>query len=144
MVIPDKFWIVLDQNSKIGTLRACESGYEFFDNRTNETIVLETFEQFSTIDKADIEKNIFCVDGYPTRYTSGIIVEHDTLPLFKKTETTKTIQAAGYYIIKTDKVGWGVWDCPTIKTLEKREYRGPYKTEWEMNLALKHYKSLST
>lgn len=140
VVIPDKFWIVTDQHGKVGTLRACDVGYEFFDNRTNETRVLESFDDFQTEDKASIETEIFTVNGFPTRYKKGVVVEHDKLPLFKKSATSKTVQAAGFYAIKTDTAGWLNWSCPKVETLEKHPYYGPFRSEWEVNLEIAKHK----
>ena len=52
----------------------------------------------------------------------------------------KTIFVAGYYILKYDGMGWQHAFCPKLETLDKYEHRGPYPTEWDMNLNLKKAK----
>lgn len=142
VVIPEKLWIVTDKHGKVGTLRACEAGYEFFDNRTSQKQILDSFDQFQEASKQEVEtSDLFHVNGFPTRFKTGVIVENDDLPLFKKTETSNTIQAAGFFCVKTEKVGWGGWSCPTLKTLAKNDWRGPFRSEWEMNLELAKLKN---
>jgi len=141
VVIPDKFWIVTDKYGKVGTLRACDDGFEFFDNRNNKTTILESFDEFEQADKQQIETDMFTVNGFPTRYKKGVVVEHEKLPLFKKSESSKTIQAAGFYAIKTDTAGWLNWSCPKIETLEKHPYSGPFMSEWEANHEIQRLKN---
>jgi hypothetical protein len=37
-------------------------------------------------------------------------------------------------------MGWQHAFCPKLETLDKYEHRGPYLTEWDMNLNLKKAK----
>lgn len=53
------------------------------------------------------------------------------LPLYTKLEASKSFFCAGYYIISFS----GAWVknfCPKLLTLDRNEYRGPFKTEEEM------------
>ena len=62
------------------------------------------------------------------------------LPLFTKSNASKSLYCAGYYIIKFNK-GWVKSFCPKVITLERNEYKGPFKTEFEMKQVLANAKS---
>lgn len=57
------------------------------------------------------------------------------LPLFTKSEKSKSAYCAGYYIIKFDK-GWVKSLCPKLITVERYEFKGPFKNELEMRQEL--------
>jgi hypothetical protein len=57
------------------------------------------------------------------------------LPLFTKSSKSKSLYCAGYYTIKFEK-GWVKSFCPKLITIERYEYRGPFKTELEMRTEL--------
>ena len=62
------------------------------------------------------------------------------LPLFTKSNASKSLYCAGYYIIKFDK-GWVKSHCPKLITIERYPYKGPFKTEFEMKQVLANAKS---
>ena len=62
------------------------------------------------------------------------------LPLFTKSNASKSLYCAGYYVIKFNK-GWVKSFCPKVITLERNEYKGPFKTEFEMKQVLSNVKS---
>ena len=57
------------------------------------------------------------------------------LPLFTKSEKSKSIYCAGYYIIKFNK-GWVKSFCPKLITIERYKSKGPFKTDIEMRQQL--------
>jgi hypothetical protein len=57
------------------------------------------------------------------------------LPLFTKSKKSKSAYCAGYYIIRFDK-GWVKSFCPKLITIERYEFKGPFKTEIEMRSEL--------
>ena len=57
------------------------------------------------------------------------------LPLFTKSSDSKSLYCAGYYVIKFDK-GRVKSFCPKLITLQRYEYKGPFKTEFEMKQVL--------
>jgi len=139
-VISDKFWIVLNNNNKIGTVRFINDGkYEFFDQRSETKTLLENFDELFKVQDARRDHNLLNedtnVNGYPTGFNKPIPADHPSIPAFKKTANANTLFAAGYYIIQFKR--WLPSFAPKVATLEKYPYRGPYMTEWEMNLELK-------
>jgi hypothetical protein len=57
------------------------------------------------------------------------------LPLFTKSEKSKSLYAAGYYVIQFEK-GWVKSFCPKLITVERYVTKGPFKTELEMRQEL--------
>ena len=80
--------------------------------------------------------------GYPTSckpYNAMYDVRRK-LPLFTKSNQSKSLYCAGYYVIKFDK-GWVKSFCPKAITIERYPYKGPFKSEIEMKQVLTHAKS---
>jgi hypothetical protein len=145
-VIKDKYWIVNTKHGKVGTLRRVdESKYEFFNLKANTREILNDLNELFTLQTKDTSDNkaqsyiTKLSVRFPCNFPAPIEYENDgILPLYKKTANGKSVFAAGYYIIQFKN--WLPSYCPKLDTLEKYEYRGPYPTEWEMNLDLKRYK----
>ena len=144
-IIDDKFWIVEEDGVKIGTLRknedkfvfSNETGIRIFDNKKSIT------EQFgkdffvAKIIKEAANANPQEVHGFATS-TSPHNAMYDIqkkLPLFTKSGDSKSLYCAGYYIIRFEK-GWVKSFCPKLITLQRYEYKGPFKTDLEMKTML--------
>jgi hypothetical protein len=143
-VLEDKFWIVEQEGVRIGTLSKNDEGFVInskgkIDIYKNESQLKKTFGKNFLI--ANI-KNVDGmqtkdVHGYPTRtipYNSMYDIQRK-LPLFTKSEKSKSVYCAGYYLVKFN-VNWLKSYCPKLITIERNEYMGPYKTELEMKMAL--------
>lgn len=143
-VLENKFWIVEEQGVRVGTLTKDNDSFVYskqgevqFYNTENE--VAKTFgKDFLTakitVDTVEQELN---VHGFPTRsvpYNSMFDIKRK-LPLFTKSEKSKSVYCAGYYLVKFN-VNWLKSFCPKLITVERNEYMGPYKTELEMKMAL--------
>ena len=138
-IITDKFWIVESNQGKIGTIRRLDKNYQFFNQINMTSNVIESLEDFEeTVDKPASDTSAKNCKGYPTNSTTVISVTDPKLPLFKKSQSANTLFAAGYYVIKFKD--WLPSFCPKHKTLEDREYLGPFFTEWEMNIEMKRVK----
>ena len=143
-VLKDRFWIVEDNGEKIGTMSLSDDRYMFaspietcfFDNKRQ---ITKKFSQFIWGDEEvkPITEEKYLVQGYPTSvkpYNEMYYVKRK-LPLFTKSEKSKSLYCAGYYVIKFDK-GWVKSFCPKLITIERYETHGPYKTELEMRQEL--------
>ena len=145
-ILKDKFWIVENDGKRIGTMSWNEDRYMFssqvetcfFDNKRQmkkkfgAEIIWGDVEEL-TVD----EPNNFSIHGYPVSvkpYNTMYDVKRK-LPLFTKSEKSKSLYCAGYYIIKFDK-GWVKSFCPKLITVERYETRGPFKTDLEMRQEL--------
>lgn len=143
-IVDGKFWIVENQGNKVGVLKITEQKKYVFSSKDNittfdnkkklfETFGPEFFVKKSTIVKNDnnVEEN--SVYDYPTSTTpfNPLYDVKRHLPLFTKSNKSKSVYCAGYYIIKFDK-GWVRSFCPKLITIERYPYEGPFKTELEM------------
>jgi hypothetical protein len=146
-ILKDKFWIVEDEGEKVGTLSLNEdrfvlnskSGISFFNSKRQlekklgikitEKIVEEVVEP---------NKDVY---GFPTSSTpyNEMYDVKRRLPLFTKSIKSKSLYCAGYYIIRFEK-GWVQSHCPKLITLERYEYKGPFKSNIEMRQELSNAK----
>jgi len=144
-VLKDKFWIVESQGERVGTLTVNEEKQFMFTN-TKGTVFFKNAKHLknnlgeidwvkdnkTTINDADKE-----VYGYRTSCTpyNPLFNVQAKLPLFTKSEKSKSLYCAGYFIIKFEK-GWVKSFCPKLITVERYETRGPFKTDLEMRQEL--------
>jgi hypothetical protein len=83
------------------------------------------------------DQNTKTIHGFPTSvspYNTMYDVKRK-LPLFTKSDKSKSAYCAGYYIIEFEK-GWVKSFCPKLITIERYESKGPFKTEIEMRSEL--------
>ena len=142
-IIDGKFWILEDNGQKVATLSLSDEKYllsdskgtRFFDKESEVTTDIGKPIEWNKLDITVIDNKE--VHGYPTSnipYNTLYDVKNK-LPLFTKSYKSKSLYCAGYYIIKFDK-GWVKSFCPKLMTLEKYEYKGPFKQKIEMREAL--------
>ena len=151
-VVSNKFWIVEDEGIRIGTLCLTEDKYMFSSPQgtkyfDSERALKKTFGKDILIAQVAPTEIVpeKIVHGYPTSsvpYNSMLDVKRK-LPLFTKSEKSKSLYCAGYYIIHFDK-GWVRSFCPKLVTIEQNESEGPFKTEIEMKQALSKAKCKTT
>ena len=136
VVIDDSFWIVESNGGKVGTLKKRNEIYTFYDNKknTNEVVDPGIFNFISSNKK--INSNI-TVYSYPVNtdvvYDTNIL---DNVPVFKKTDKSSTYFVAGYWGLLFP-MGWRPSFCPKLETIKTYENIGPFKTEVDMQLAIK-------
>jgi hypothetical protein len=145
-IIDDKFWIVEKGGEKFATLRkdeenrfvmSNETGIRIFENR--ESITRQYGKDFfiAKIIREANNSEPNEVHGFPSS-TSPHNAMYDIrkkLPLFTKSKDSKSAYCAGYYVIRFDK-GWVKSFCPKLITLQRYEFKGPFKSEVEMKQVL--------
>jgi hypothetical protein len=117
-------------------------GSSFFGKR-EELIKAFGKDFFSSKIKTTISQDENCdVYGYPTSCDpfNPMFNVQKRLPLFTKSQASKSLYCAGYYIIRFNK-GWVKSFCPKLITIERYENKGPFKTELEMKQVLSNAKS---
>lgn len=144
-ILDNKFWIVEEEGERVGTLSREEENYVFSSRGNvsffkNESQLKKQFGKdflVAKITSPQQEEVSNEVHGYPTRSTpyNSMFDINRKLPLFTKSEKSKSVYCAGYYLVKFN-VNWLKSFCPKLITIERNEYMGPYKTELEMKLAL--------
>ena len=114
-----------------------EGGIKIYD--TKESLTREFGKKFFTVkivkESQDALPNE--VHGYSTSTApyNAMFDIRKKLPLFTKSDDSKSLYCAGYYTIKFEK-GWVKSFCPKKITLERYPYKGPFKTDLEMKQVL--------
>jgi len=150
-IVDGKFWIVEQDGSKVATLHKKENNKFVLSSTTGEVMFnkkQDLTKQFGEgfflnspkvkVTPADLnECHGFATSVKP--YNAMYDVRRK-LPLFTKSNASKSLYCAGYYVIKFNK-GWVKSFCPKVITLERNEFKGPFKTEFEMKQVLANAKS---
>ena len=78
------------------------------------------------------------VYGYPTasKPFNVLLDVAKKLPVFSKTTKSRSYYCAGYYIIQFNN-GWVQSFNPKLITLNRYEFKGPFKTKLEMQEQLR-------
>jgi hypothetical protein len=143
-IIDGKFWIIEDHGNKVGTLAKDETDKFVFNTSSDRSV----FKDVKSIEKR-FGKNFFVSAKKEEPETKNEIYGFNTncephnpmydvkkkLPLFTKSDASKSVYCAGYYAIKFEK-GWVRSFCPKLITIQRYEYRGPFKTEIELRQVL--------
>ena len=150
-IVDGKFWIVEKDGNKIATLHKKENNKFVLSSTTGEVMFNKKddltkhfgkgFFLTSTKIKVTTTEANEC-HGYPTSckpYNAMYNVQKK-LPLFTKSNASKSLYCAGYYVIKFDK-GWVKSFCPKLITIERYPSKGPFKSELEMKTVLANAKS---
>lgn len=150
-IVDGKFWIVEQGGLKIATLHKKENNKFVLSSSNGEVMFNKKDELTKEFGKDFFLKNekikvtaaptTEC-HGFPTSvkpYNAMYDVRRK-LPLFTKSNASKSLYCAGYYTIKFNK-GWVKSFCPKLITLERNPYQGPFKTELEMKTVLSNAKS---
>jgi hypothetical protein len=145
-IIDNKFWIVEQDGEKVATLRKDEDNRFVMSNEqgikiynTKESLTRQFGKDFFVVnivkEARDAEPNE--VHGFTTSTAphNAMFDIQRKLPLFTKSSDSKSLYCAGYYVIKFEK-GWVKSHCPKLITLQRYDYRGPFKTEIEMKQVL--------
>jgi hypothetical protein len=145
-IIDNKFWIVEKNGEKFATLRkgdddrfvmSNELGIKIYDTKKSLTDQFgKNFFVVKILKEADNSQPDE-IHGFPssTKPHNSMFDVKRKLPLFTKSEDSKSLYCAGYYVIRFDK-GWVKSFCPKLITLQRYEYKGPFKTELEMKQVL--------
>ena len=145
-VVDGKFWIVESDGERVAILHKKENNKYMLSNKEGETFynkkddLVKQFGKdfFQVSDKSKVlHSEIRDVHGYPTscRPYNPLFNVQQKLPLFTKSQASKSLYCAGYYTIKFEK-GWVKSFCPKLITIERYPYKGPFKSELEMKQVL--------
>ena len=147
-IIKDKFWILEDAGVKLGTIRKKDDS-DFEVIIRNEGVEILSTDALTTkygssilepklvkrIESVEYGKSIDEVLGYPCKHKGFNTVLKDIkgkqVPVYTKTETSKTLYAAGYYGLHFNGV-WRNTYCVKLETLENYEFVGPFKSTSEV------------
>jgi hypothetical protein len=145
-IIENKFWVIEKDGNRYATLRKDEedrfvmsnsTGIKIFKNKESLTKQFGNDFFIAKIVKESHDAQELEVHGYSTS-----VIPHNPLydikrklPLFTKSEDSKSLYCAGHYIIKFEK-GWVKSFCPKLITLQRYDYRGPFKNDCDLKQAI--------
>jgi hypothetical protein len=134
-VIDKQFWILKQDDKKVGNVEACPGGYQVTLNnsvekyKTIKMVQQRTDIHFETGVKPS-KPDAHLVHGYPASgrvYNPVWDVPHQ-LPLYTKTKKSKSWFAAGWYAIKRGRK-WRVIQDPKLIALERYKFHGPFHSK---------------
>jgi hypothetical protein len=133
-VIPNRYWILKQDNRKVGQIEADDSGVTVkIQNRVAgyKTIRMASreanieFTKLSSSKPAANQVHGFEVTGRV--YNPVWDVKH-RLPLFTRDTKSKSWYAAGWYMVKQHRA-WKAVQNPKLITLQRYQYQGPFHTQ---------------
>lgn len=141
VLIPNKVWILEEEGTKLGTLNKETKGYSFYRNGVR--IDMPDITQFGTdiLKKNDASSKKIedpkVIYGYPCKTIpfNAIYNVVKKLPIYTKSQKSKSYHCAGYYIIKFKNI-WVKSFSPKLITLERYPFKGPYKDQSELKEVL--------
>ena len=137
-IIKDKFWVLTAQDKRVGEINKQGSNYSLkigdsvFSyknlNRIKANANIE-FEKQITAKEREVNQ----VHQYPTDSEpfNGVWSLQQKVPIFTKEENSKSWFAAGWYLVKQNKI-WRQDFCPKLITLQRYDYHGPHKSQKDL------------
>lgn len=148
ILIPEKEWLLKEGKEKLGSITKDKKGFTLLKkgqkyklNNAEDLIIKFGIdlnkETVKKIKDSTNEKTVYSIYDFPcsSKPFDPIYNLKKKLPLFAKSDKSKSQYCAGYYVIKFRK-GWVKSFCPKLITLERYPFNGPFKTEQEMKTVL--------
>jgi hypothetical protein len=138
-VVDKQYWILKDNDRKVGNVEACAGGYQVKINdqvaqfKTIKMVEQRVHIQFESIPKPVKEKTPSnLVHGYPVagRMYNPMWDVPQKLPIYTKTKKSKSWFAAGWYRVKKGR-SWQVLQGPKLIMLQRYPYHGPFHSREE-------------
>jgi hypothetical protein len=136
-VIDNEFWILQENNRKVGNIEACAGGYQVrLNNQVSEyktirmaaervNIRFEPTVKSSTVNALPNQ-----VHGYPVqgRVHNPMWLVSDQLPVYTRTAKSKSWYAAGWYRVLRGRT-WHTVLSPKLIVVQRYTYAGPFVTK---------------
>jgi len=140
-VVDKQYWILKDNDRKVGNVEACAGGYQVKINnqiaqyksiKMVEQRVNVRFESTPKVVKTKPKTNL--VHGYPAcgRIYNPMWDLQQKLPIYTKTNKSKSWFAAGWYCVKKGR-NWTTVQDPKLITVQRYPYQGPFYSQEEAN-----------
>jgi hypothetical protein len=139
-VIPNRYWILRDQDQKVGNIESVGDGYSVRIN--NNVAKFKTIDSLCqqlpiTFDTTSSKTNEHRNQAYGFDTSSephnAIWDVKKQVPLWTKEPRSKSWMAAGWYRIRQHR-DWHVIFCPKAILLDRYAYQGPYHSRHEAQL----------
>lgn len=137
-VIDRKYWILQDNDRKVGNVEACDGGFQVkINNQTAQFKTIKLVEQrvhvhFEPPLKTKAKPVTNLVHGYPVagRVHNPMWDVQKKLPIYTKTNKSKSWFAAGWYKVKKGR-NWSTIQGPKLILLQRYPYSGPFYSKEE-------------
>jgi hypothetical protein len=138
-IIDKQFWILQQDDRKVGNIEACAGGYQVKINnqivaqyKTIKMVERNINIHFEAPVKKEKTKKEILVHGYPAagRVHNPVWDVPKRLPIYTKTKKSKSWHAAGWYTVKKGR-HWTAMQDPKLILLDRYPYQGPYFTKEE-------------
>ena len=134
-VIDKQFWILKQDDQKIGNIQAVPNGYQVtMFNRVDSYKTIPMLRKKAKIEFEPVEKSskptADQVHGFDTgiKAYNGMWNVQMKVPLFTKQAKSKSWFAAGWYLIKQHRT-WKPIKNPKLIVLERYPYQGPFHSK---------------
>ena len=140
-VIDKQFWILQENNRKVGNVEACAGGYQVkINNQIAQFKTIRMAAQRANIEfepAVKLSKPKVIVDqvhGYPIsgRVYNPMWDVTQQLPVYTKTAKSKSWFAAGWYRVRRGR-NWLTMLSPKLIVLQRYAYAGPFHSESDAN-----------
>lgn len=164
-IVDDRFWLLEEAGIKTALIRRIDEDtfdvygslsneehscrnvtYDYLEDKYGRDILIP--KEFSVIESTDRHGSLDDINGIPCKHKAfnkqTIQIKGKDIPVYTKTEKSKTTYVAGHYGLKFDTV-WRCVYCVKSATLETYDFVGPFKTldeaEAEMTKAAREYET---
>ena len=136
-VIDKQFWILQENNRKVGNVEACAGGYQVkINNQVAQFKTIRMAAQRANIEFEPAVKlskpksNMDQVHGYPVsgRVYNPMWDVTQQLPVYTKTAKSKSWFAAGWYCVCRGRT-WTRMLAPKLIVLQRYAHAGPFLTQ---------------
>lgn len=140
-IVKNEYWVVTDGNKKVGNVIAEGSGFDvkignnithYATTKQIEKKINIEFEKVTTAKSNTIEPPFAVYPTTKNRIYNNVFDVKRKLHLFTETPKSKCYHAAGWFAIKQGEE-FAPTFCPKYIFIQRYEYKGPYKTEEEVN-----------
>ena len=138
-VIDKQFWVLQQNNEKVGNIEAVTGGYQIKLNnqiigqyKTIKMVERNIDITFEPAIKKEKAKTTTMVHGFPAkgRVYNPMWDAPQKLPVYTKTNKSKSWHAAGWYTVKKGR-HWAAMQDPKLILLQRYPYQGPFHTREE-------------
>jgi len=138
-VIDKQFWVLQQNNEKVGNIEAVTGGYQIKLNnqivgqyKTIKMVERNIDITFEPAVKKEKLKTTSMVHGFPAkgRVYNPMWDVPQKLPVYTKTNKSKSWHAAGWYTVKKGR-HWAAMQDPKLILLQRYPYQGPFHTKEE-------------
>ncbi len=141
-IIKDQYWVVTDGEKKVGNVQANSAGYEVILNgstlqfNNTKDIQKKTNITFQPV-KSNKTKVEMPYPEYPTtsKTYNNIFDIKRKLHLFTKSPKSKCYHVAGWFTLDMNGTSSVIF-CPKYIFIQRYDYQGPFKTEWDAKSSL--------